>query len=456
MSQPGKVDLSMFEGPPAAPLYRSAQPAVQQNPFAPAQPAAQPNPFTQPAAAADPFSPPPAPAPADPFSPPPAAPDPFSPPPNGFRGASAAPIADNPFAPAAPAAPVDNPFFGGPSDDAAGGSDSLLGALDPDAAQPEESLTVGEIETQIAPGEKEEDEDKTLVLSRQDTFHYLAQLGEGSRDEKLAAARALKFLAFNATPEYKSGLIEAGLFRMLLQIMDDSGTAAEHAASCMYSMAREHQPSKLELLCVAAHRKLVEKLRSNAASKQLQLNACAALYAISCAGKPHVAKVVAEVELRDLTPLLNPPSAGREERTAQDEQMQLFAALFVVNLLHAKVKMEAYEAQSLLEGLGRAHDEAGEAQARDIINLGIKKLQKRLAKGGGGGKVPTSSLKRLSLSRGTSRKFDSSSYNTGSSTHSDGANPPSYGGEAFGGGGAEEVSPAPHFQKRKSGLFRKR
>ena len=52
-------------------------------------------------------------------------------------------------------------------------------------------------------------------------------------------------------------------------------------------------------------------------------------------------------------------------------------------------------------------------QARDIINLGIKKLQKRLAKGGGGGKVPTSSLKRLSLSRGTSRKFDSSSYNTG-------------------------------------------
>ncbi|EOD23268.1 hypothetical protein EMIHUDRAFT_458082 [Emiliania huxleyi CCMP1516] len=245
MSQPGKVDLSMFEGPPpAAPRYRSAQPAVQQNPFAPAQPAAQPNP--------------------------------------------AAPIADNPFAPAAPAAPVDNPFFGGPSDDAAGGSDSLLGALDPDAAQPEESLT-----TQIAPGEKEEDEDKTL-----DTFHYLAQLGEGSRDEKLAAARAL----------------------------------------------------------------------------------------------------------------------------------------FI---------------------------------ARDIINLGIKKLQKRLAKGGGGGKVPTSSLKRLSLSRGTSRKFDSSSYNTGapdaaagergrSSTHSDGANPPSYGGGAFGGGGAEEVSPAPHFQKRKSGLFRKR
>ena len=152
MSQPGKVDLSMFEGPPpAAPRYRSAQPAVQQNPFAPAQPAAQPNPFTQPAAAADPFSPPPAPAPADPFSPPPAAPDPFSPPPNGFRGASAAPIADNPFAPAAPAAPVDNPFFGGPSDDAAGGSDSLLGALDPDAAQPEESLTVGEIEAPRLP-----------------------------------------------------------------------------------------------------------------------------------------------------------------------------------------------------------------------------------------------------------------------------------------------------------------
>jgi len=420
MSQPGKVDLSMFERPPpAAPLYRSAQPAVQQNPFAPAQPAtngsaAQPNPFTQPAAAAYPFSPPPAPAPADPFSPPPAAPDPFSSPPNGFRGASAAPIADNPFAPAAPTAPVVNPFFGGPSGDAASGSDSLLGALDPDAAQPEESLTVGEIEAQIAPGEKEEEEDgKTLVLSRQDTFHYLAQLGEGSRDEKLAAARALKFLAFNATPEYKSGLIEAGVFRMLLQIMDDSGTAAEHAASCMYSMAREHQPSKLELLCVAAHRKLSEKLRSSAASKQLQLNACAALYAISCAGKPHVAKVVAEVEVRDLAPLLNPPSAGREERTAQDEQVQLFAALLVVNLLHAKVKMEAYEAQSLLEGLGRAHDEAGEAQARDIINLGIKKLQKRLAKGGGGGKVPTSSLKRLSLSRGSSRKFDSGSYNTG-------------------------------------------
>jgi len=287
MSQPGKVDLSMFERPPpAAPLYRSAQPAVQQNPFAPAQPAtngsaAQPNPFTQPAAAAYPFSPPPAPAPADPFSPPPAAPDPFSSPPNGFRGASAAPIADNPFAPAAPTAPVVNPFFGGPSGDAASGSDSLLGALDPDAAQPEESLTVGEIEAQIAPGEKEEEEDgKTLVLSRQDTFHYLAQLGEGSRDEKLAAARALKFLAFNATPEYKSGLIEAGVFRMLLQIMDDSGTAAEHAASCMYSMAREHQPSKLELLCVAAHRKLSEKLRSSAASKQLQLNACAALSAI--------------------------------------------------------------------------------------------------------------------------------------------------------------------------------
>ena len=97
--------------------------------------------------------------------------------------------------------------------------------------------------------------------------------------------------------------------------------------------------------------------------------------------------------------------------------------------------------------------------------------------------MPTSSLKRLSLSRGTSRKFDSGSYNTGatdaaagergraqppvlsraafcrfsgSSNHSDDAYPPSYGGGAGGGGGAEEVSPAPHFQKRKGGLFRKR
>merc|ERR1719446_457537 len=97
----------------------------------------------------------------------------------------------------------------------------------------------------------------TQVLSRQDTWQYLEDLQGPNWPRRVECTRALKFLAFNADSEYKDGLIRGGLCRVLVQMLsvysadptkERDVIAIEHAASCMYSMAREHQSSKLELI----------------------------------------------------------------------------------------------------------------------------------------------------------------------------------------------------------------
>jgi hypothetical protein len=309
--QNGLLDLSFFEAP--APAPSSGRPA--HHPFAPsaADPFAPSGPTAHPFSSDDLFA---------------AGDDPFGGPPNGFR-ATPPPPTDNPFL---ASTGYDDPFAPPPD------NDNILGALDPDTPfsvdDEPPSLNLGAIEAEMSGTSSEvQRKEEALVLSRQDTFLYLGNLETGALAKRVEAARALKFLAFNATSEYKNGLIQGGLFRSLMKLFSKDTAACEHAASCMYSMAREHIPSKVELVRVGAHKLLAELLANPNSSKQLRLNACAALYAISCAGKPHVGEVAALTPVALLVPLLE-PALGR---TAQDDQMQLFAALLIVNLLHAKV-----------------------------------------------------------------------------------------------------------------------
>lgn len=314
--QQQNLDLSFFEAP-SAPLAGAGR--LADNPF---EPSAD-NPFAPSGPAADPFM-----STVDPFA---AGHDPFGAPPGSFH------------AEPTPHPPTDNPFisypdpFAPPPED-----DTILGALDPDTPYGVDDeppvLNVGEIEAEVsgASGEGRRKEE-ALVLSRQDTFLYLGNLETGAPAKKVEAVRALKFLAFNATSEYKNGLIQGGLFRSLMKLFSTDTTACEHAASCMYSMAREHSPSKVELIRVGAHKLLAGLLAAPGSSKQLRLNSCAALYAISCVGKPHMGEVAALTPVSLLVPLLE-PGLGR---SAQDDQMQLFAALLIVNLLHAKVRAAA-------------------------------------------------------------------------------------------------------------------
>ena len=139
----------------------------------------------------------------------------------------------------------------------------------------------------------------------------------------------------------------------------------------MYSMAREHMPSKLELAKVGAAATLVGYIDHEV--KQCRLNATAALYAVSCGGRAICKDISALKPLGKLRSLVN-PGVGR---SAQDDQLQLFATLLVVNLLHVKgTTGERLERQELLLELQRAYDDATEQQGRDTITLGIKRLQK--------------------------------------------------------------------------------
>mmetsp|Transcript_3881 Transcript_3881/g.8415 ORF Transcript_3881/g.8415 Transcript_3881/m.8415 type:complete len:437 (-) Transcript_3881:112-1422(-) len=221
-----------------------------------------------------------------------------------------------------------------------------------------------------SPDEKPKSEEK-IVLSRQDTFKYMQDLQGSDWATKVAAARALKFLAFNADAEYKAGLIKLGFLRTLVAMLNTSVdlTANEHAASCMYSMAREHQDSKLELLRLSSAKRLVQLLSSD--SKQLRLNCTAALYALSCAGRLFCREVAMLGPMAHLQVMLEPPIG----RGPQDDQMQLFAALLVVNIVHAKgACVPRGSRPELLSALQRAHDDAQEKQARLIIALGIKQV----------------------------------------------------------------------------------
>ena len=138
--------------------------------------------------------------------------------------------------------------------------------------------------------------------------------------------------------------------------------AIEQACSCMYSMAREHMPSKLELAKVGAASTLVGYLDHEA--KQCRLNATAALYAVSCGGRAICKDISALKPLSKLRSLVN-PGVGR---SAQDDQLQLFATLLVVNLLHVKgTASERLERQELLLEMQRAYDDATEQQVRDTI-----------------------------------------------------------------------------------------
>ena len=188
---------------------------------------------------------------------------------------------------------------------------------------------------------------------------------------KVDAARALKSLAFNANAEYKEGLLKGGVPRLLMvMIADASSTSSlEQATSCMYSMAREHMESKMALIKAGCLRVLATSLL-NHESKQCQLNSCATLYAISCAGR-EVCKQLAMFRPLDRLRVLVNPGPGR---TAQDDQLQLFAALLIVNLLHVKGVTSKDDRAALGLSLQRAFDDANEMQVRETIAVGLKRL----------------------------------------------------------------------------------
>ena len=99
-------------------------------------------------------------------------------------------------------------------------------------------------------------------------------------------------------------------------------------------------------------------------AKQCRLNATAALYAVSCGGRAICKDISALKPLSKLRSLVN-PGVGR---SAQDDQLQLFATLLVVNLLHVKgTASERLERQELLLEMQRAYDDATEQQVRDTI-----------------------------------------------------------------------------------------
>ncbi|KAL1500223.1 hypothetical protein AB1Y20_012892 [Prymnesium parvum] len=212
---------------------------------------------------------------------------------------------------------------------------------------------------------------KEVVLSRQDTWMYMEGLQSASWDKRTEAARALKSLAFNAEPEYKEGLIKAGVCRLLMRMLASGPTnaAIEQATSCMYSLAREHLASKQELVKVGALKSLSELLTHE--SKQCRLNATATLYAVSCSGRP----TCRELAQYNPLPALKQSVMPGIGRNAQDDQLQLFAALLIVNLLHVRgVAGGKQERASLESCLTRAFEDATEDQVRNTINIGLHRI----------------------------------------------------------------------------------
>ena len=242
-----------------------------------------------------------------------------------------------------------------------------------------------------------------MVLSRQDTFKYVEELATGNAQVKVDAARALKSLAFNANGEYKEGLIKSGVPRLLMMMINEGSSAAslEQATSCMYSMAREHMESKQALVAAGALRALSTLLNHD--SKQCQLNSCATLYAISCAGRDVCKQLAAFRPLQRLTFLVNPGPG----RSAQDDQLQLFAALLIVNLLHVKGVTSKEERVSLGTSLQRAYDDATESQVRETIAVGLKRLSSM------GSRKSQLKQRLSSLALGGSRKADSGPSSSG-------------------------------------------
>ena len=175
--------------------------------------------------------------------------------------------------------------------------------------------------------------------------------------------------------------------------------------------------------------------------KQLRLNCTAALYALSCAGRLHCREVAALGPMPHLKVMLEPPLG----RTPQDDQMQLFAALLVVNIVHAKGVVVPKESRpELQQALQRAHDDAQEKQARVIIALGIKHISKMSTAGGKGTMSKMKSSAKGMVKSGKGLVSGSSSGESGGLTQADGA---SFGGEEGGDGGGGGKS------KSKRSLF---
>jgi len=210
---------------------------------------------------------------------------------------------------------------------------------------------------------------------------------------------------------------------LMLMITDAASTPSlEQATSCMYSMAREHMDSKNALVKVGALRALTSLLAHD--SKQCQLNSCATLYAISCAGREVCRQLASFKPLDRLTTLVNPGTG----RSAQDDQLQLFSALLIVNLLHVKGVTSKEERAALASSLQRAYDDATETQVRETIAMGLRRLSKMGSRGARlkqGMASIASGLKReskqLDPSRGTSagRPASSSMQGYGSASSVD-------------------------------------
>ena len=382
-----------FPTPAANDPFAPSNPAAN-DPFAPSNPRAN-----------DPFAPS-NPRANDPFAPSnPAANDPFAP---------SNPAANDPFAPSNPAAsdPFANPTpsnavaaddpFSNPTPPARVAAQN--GDHDDDDEEEAEAPAAPREMALSADGAAPAEKAAPVVLSRQDTFKYVEELATGNAQVKTDAARALKSLAFNANGEYKEGLIKSGVPRLLMMMINEGSSAAslEQATSCMYSMAREHMESKQALVAAGALRALSTTLL-NYDSKQCQLNSCATLYAISCAGRDVCKQLAAFRPLQRLTFLVNPGPG----RSAQDDQLQLFAALLIVNLLHVKGVTSKEERVSLGTSLQRAYDDATESQVRETIAVGLKRLSSM------GSRKSQLKQRLSSLALGGSRKADSGPSSSG-------------------------------------------
>jgi len=272
-----------------------------------------------------------------------------------------------------PAAELDDTFsgltMGPPASEPAADDDDA-----DDAEEEEEDVGAPPTEHHLsidAPAPTESAKKPETVLSRQDTWMYLENLQSSDWTKRTEAARALKSLAFNADAEYKEGLIKGGVCRLLIRMLSSAPTnaAVEQATSCMYSLAREHLTSKQELVKVGALRQLAALL--NHESKQCRLNATATLYAVSCAGRP----TCRELAQFDPIPALKASITPALGRNAQDEQLQLFAALLLVNLLHVRGTAKSKQDRSSLEAcLTRAYEDATEEQVRETINIGLRRI----------------------------------------------------------------------------------
>ena len=222
----------------------------------------------------------------------------------------------------------------------------------------------------------------TRAPTRADTAQHLLGLQQQDWAARITALTALKQLAFDADEEYKRGLLQKDLAGMLARTLRDASgapeehrlKAAEQAASCVYSLAREHMDSKLALHDAGVAPPLASFLQQDG-SKQCQLNATAALYAVSCGGVQACQGIAALVSLRALVPLIYPGT----ERTKQDDQLQLFASLLLVNLLHLDGMAESSsdEREELRGALQKALDDCSEEQVRHTLELGFKKLREK-------------------------------------------------------------------------------